>query len=185
VVDQLDVLQSRQVERFTAACREQERALALPPASREAGLSVGLRRQVLARQREALVETTHRQLIGSGSGRRPAGTRAVVAHHHPWFVAALTKALEEGGVQVVGVTANGATAVGVAVAEQPDVVIVQDVLEMLRGEEVAAAVREYVPHAAVIVLSQALAPALVASKALGALHDKRAPARTSHTRRRR
>ena len=173
---ELDVLQTRAVERFAAACREQERELALPAGSRELDLALRRRREVLAREREALVETSHRQLLRSGEGQQVAALRAVVAHHHAWFVAELTRSLEERGVQVVGATGNGATAVGIAVAEQPDVVIAQGVLEMLSGDEVAAAVREHIPHAVVITLTQALPPAVVAADALDRFVDESVPA---------
>lgn len=48
----------------------------------------------------------------------PAAPRAVVAHHHEWFVDKVSEGLRDAGVHVVGSTDNGADALGMVVAEQ-------------------------------------------------------------------
>jgi DNA-binding NarL/FixJ family response regulator len=73
----------------------------------------------------------------------------VLAHRSQWFLAKVTSALEAAGLTVVARLSNGADAVGVAVAEQPDLLPVEDNLCIVTGEEVVREVRRFSPHTAV------------------------------------
>jgi DNA-binding NarL/FixJ family response regulator len=64
-----------------------------------------------------------------------------------WFVNKFGDELQRLGVDIVGHTDNGAEAVGMAVAEQPDLVLVEDTLAMVPGEQVVRELRKYCPDA--------------------------------------
>lgn len=119
--------------------------------SREMRVNLSRRRAVVDRQRQAIVEWTSRQLQES---ERPlhltAEQRAVIVHRKDWFKDKLTTELEAGGITVVASLENGADAVGVVVAEQPDVLLVEDKLPMVNGLDVARAARQYAPRTRVV-----------------------------------
>lgn len=120
------------------------------PLTREGRLDAARERDVLERQHEALVAHVHRQLAESGASfRSVVRRRAVLAHRSPWFAAKVCAGLEADGVHVVALLENGADAVGVAVAEQPDLVLVEDALPMVPGPRVVAEVRALCPAAVV------------------------------------
>ena len=120
--------------------------------SREMRLDRARRLDVVRRQHRALVEWTDRRL------REPGGCleltpapRAVVVHRNDWFKDKLCAGLRAGGVVVVAALSNGADAVGVVVAEQPDVLLLEDKLPMLGGLDVLAEVRRHAPKTLVTV----------------------------------
>jgi DNA-binding response OmpR family regulator len=109
---------------------------------------------VLRRQHEALVSRADAQLRTSGQLlHTTAERRVVMAHRSGWLVGKVVQALQERGVQVVAQTDNGADAVGVVVAEQPDLVLVEDTLAMLAGVDVIREIRRFSPDT--LVLAQA------------------------------
>jgi DNA-binding NarL/FixJ family response regulator len=77
--------------------------------------------------------------------RRHAPVRAVVAHRSEWFADKLCTALTEHEIEVVARLTNGAEAVGAVVAEQPDLLLVEDSLPMVTGEDVVKDVRAFSP----------------------------------------
>lgn len=139
----LAVLQVGAIDSFTAHLR-QTQAAAEGATTREERLDASRLRDVLHRQHEALVAHCDRQLAGT---TRPALTladrRVVIAHRNEWFAGKVAQALEAHGLAVVATTANGAEAVGVAVAEQPDLMLVEDVLPMTTGVQVVQQVRRF------------------------------------------
>lgn len=138
----LSVRQLDAVAAWHASRRVQQAAAESGQRSREQRLDVARRMDVLREQHRAIVARTDVQLRDSlvllGRQDRP---RVVVAHRNAWFVDKLAAALADADVEVVGRLANGAEAVGVVVAEQPDLLLVEDTLPMLPGE---AVVRECV-----------------------------------------
>jgi len=112
--------------------------------TREQRLDLARRMEVLRREHEALIRRTHEQLRESVALLDAvAPARAVVAHHSGWFTKALTAALHSHGVTVVADPPTGADAVGVAVAEQPDLVLVAGVLTMMSSEHVIREIRAF------------------------------------------
>src|SRR5205085_307809 len=97
-----------------------------------------------------IIQRTHEQLRESAALLLElAPRRAVIALQNAWFSRAVTDCLAEEGVDVVAVPTNGAAAVGAAVAEQPDLVLVSAVLPMMTGEQVIREVRAFTPQAVV------------------------------------
>ena len=164
----LDLLQDQlaAIDAWNAARRAAEQAvdteLAAVP-SREARLDLTRRLDVVRRQHQALVSRTEQQLR---EGTRASGTatpRAVIVHRNDWFRSKLASALAAGAVEVVAILDNGADAVGVAVAEQPDLLLVEDRLPMVHGDDVLRQVLAYSPGtvAAAQVSSEEGAPVLL------------------------
>jgi hypothetical protein len=115
--------------------------------SREARLDVSRRRDVLRRQHEAIVRRTEQDLTGAERVVPSAAPppRAVLAHRSEWFRDKVGQALTGRRISVVAELDNGADAVGVCVAEQPDLLLVEDKLVMLNGEEVLRQVDRFSP----------------------------------------
>ncbi|MCW2715965.1 MAG: hypothetical protein JWN88_3012 [Frankiales bacterium] len=134
------------IDRWNHDRRSSSLASATPAQSREARLDQARRLDVVRRQHEALVARTAQHL---GESANPlwstAARRAVLVHRNEWFRGRIAAALADRGVDVVTQLDNGAEAVGCAVAEQPDLILVEDSLSMLTGTEVLRAVRDYAP----------------------------------------
>lgn len=71
--------------------------------------------------------------------------RAVLVHRQEWFVRAVASALEDLGVRVLTTLSNGADAVGVLVAEQPELLLVEESLPMMSGRQVVAQAQRFAP----------------------------------------
>ena len=142
----LAMLQVAAIERFNDYRREAQ-AAADAASSREARMDANRLRDVLRRQHEALVAHCDEQLA---TATRPAlslaDRRVVIAHRNEWFTGKVAATLTEQGLRVVATTANGADAVGVAVAEQPDLLLVEDALPMTTGVQVVRQVRRFSPQ---------------------------------------
>ena len=124
-----------------------ENAEATRARSREMRLDLDRRMDVVRRQQAALVERTRQQVEASNALLRPdAPPRVVVVHRSAWFRDKVVAGLVDSGLDVVARLDNGADAVGVSVAEQPDLLFVEDKLPMLGGVEVVRQVLEFAPH---------------------------------------
>lgn len=135
------------VERFNRARRMREEAAAAAARSRELRMDAARSMEVLRRQHDAVVARADAQLRASGQLLcSTAERRVVLAHRDDWLVRKLQRTLEERGVHVVARTDNGADAVGLVVAEQPDLVLVEDTLAMQTGLEVIREIREFSPQ---------------------------------------
>jgi len=71
--------------------------------------------------------------------------RAVLAHRDVWWRERVADCLTAQGVQVIAKAGDGVDAVGVLVVEQPDLVVVQDLLPLLPGLQVVRQARRYAP----------------------------------------
>jgi CheY-like chemotaxis protein len=115
--------------------------------SRELRMDDARDREVRRREQAALIARSHQQLIEAGEPwQASVAGRAVLAHRNAWFLDKIAEALSSEGILVVAALSNGADAVGCAVAEQPDVMLVDEVLAMLPGEQVVREVRALCPR---------------------------------------
>ena len=133
------------LERWLAALQQDEEALAVRGLSRERRLDAAHQLRVRQRQHEVIVQRTALALTASGDSsfcesRRPS---AVVAHRHEWTRQKLAAELAGAGFDVLSVVDNGAEAVGLCVAEQPDLCVVDEMLAMASGAAVTAEVRQF------------------------------------------
>lgn len=69
----------------------------------------------------------------------------VIAHRSRWFADRIRRYLETNGARVLECTDNGAIALGVIIAEQPDCVLVSDRLVMVSGEQLLTQTARYAP----------------------------------------
>lgn len=144
----VDLIQAqlRAMQAWNTALAAAERARAVASATRETRMDLSRRMDVLREQHATIIARTTAQLRDAGDlllSRPPL--RAVIAHRNDWFAHKISAGLHAGGVQVIARVANGAQAVGCAVVEQPDLLLVEDVLPMLSGVDVVREVRGYAP----------------------------------------
>jgi CheY-like chemotaxis protein len=103
-----------------------------------------------AARARGLIARAHEQLRLSGDLLHGTCERRIIlAHRNEWFLDRLSRLLEASGWQVVARMDNGADAVGAAVAEQPELLLVEDTLAMVPGEQVVREVRQYCPQTVV------------------------------------
>lgn len=145
---QLDLTaqQLQAITRFNDARRMAESAAAAVARSREMRMDVTRSLEVLRREHDAVVRRAHEQLRLTGALlQETPDRRVVIAHRNEWFVGKVACALQDRGFVVVAQVDNGADAIGIAVAEQPDLLMVEDTLAMVPGEQVVRDVRSYCP----------------------------------------
>jgi hypothetical protein len=124
---------------FNRACQQTERTLRAVHESRETRMDAARRLEVLQRQQSALKARARTRAT-------QAALRAVVAHRHPWFLEKVVELLQAADVAVVEHhLENGADAIGVTVAEQPELFLVEDGLLMVPGDEVVRQTRRFCP----------------------------------------
>ena len=176
---QLDLMarQLRAIERFNDARHTAEAAAAAVARSREMRMDVTRSLEVLRREHDAVVSRAHDQLRLSGALLEgTAERRVVIAHRNEWFVDKVVHALQDRGLVVVAQVDNGADAVGIAVAEQPELLVVEDTLAMVPGEQVVREVRRFCPGtlvAAQVAYGDRVGPLLHAGAA--AVFTRRVP----------
>lgn len=127
--------------------RVAQEAKAVGTRSREARMDLARRMEVLRRQQEAIIKRSEEQLRASGRLiHNTAPTRAVLVHRSEWFVGKLVEGLRALGIDVVAQLDNGADAVGTVVAEQPDLLLIEDNIPMQPGPDVIRLSRQYAPE---------------------------------------
>lgn len=133
------------VGRFHADRRMREQARARVQRAREDLLDAARSMEVLRRQTEALLARSAQTLQASGRTTMtdPAPCRAIVGHRNAWFTGRLAAGLTEFGIVDLTCHDNGAEVVGAAVVEQPDLVLVEQHLAMMRGYDVVRQLRHY------------------------------------------
>lgn len=145
LADQLAALDA-----WNRARRDSEQEIAASSGNREAALDARRRADALRRETDALRQRSDQALRASGSllvaVPRP---RALLVHRQSWLADKVAAALQAAGVTVLGVLDDGAEAVGWAVAEQPDLVLVEQMLPTLTGREVVRRVRAFSPRTVV------------------------------------
>ena len=139
------------IERWHAVHRNAQSAAAHTTASRETRMDLARRLDVLRAEHRAIVARTDAQL--RASAELLSGTslrRAIVVHRSSWFTDKVCADLAARSIQVVARLTNGAEAVGAVVAEQPDLLLVEDSLPMLSGEDVVREVRAFASDTGIV-----------------------------------
>lgn len=142
-----------QLRAITAYNRAEEagaQAVLAAGQSREMRLDVRRRRDARLREQRALMDRADEHL--SRSGHLLAGrlqVRAVIGHRNAWLRERVAARLEALGVAVVGVFDDGADLAGTLVVEQPELVLVEDLLPTVTGIEVVRRAALYAPQALV------------------------------------
>jgi CheY-like chemotaxis protein len=153
--DQLSAMESflrqtgaevRSVQALEAAQELSDRTTRALAMSREQRLENRRRLDALRRQQRALVEQSKVQLQRSTDlfSARPT-PRIVLAHRRPWVTQKAITVLLAAGAQVVAAVDDGSDAIGAVVAEQPDLLLVEDKMPGTGGLQVLEATRAYSP----------------------------------------
>jgi CheY-like chemotaxis protein len=138
--------QLRAIDAFVAARQAAAVKARAGAGSREDRMDLDRRLGVFDTEQQALLARLDEQLAGSGDVLQRIRPTALIAHRHEWFVRKVTELLGSRGVDVVGSTMVGPEAVGWAVADQPDIAIVDETLAMLHGEHVVREIRQFCPQ---------------------------------------
>lgn len=134
------------IDAWNLARQARERALQAGPVSRQDQLEARRRIDMLAHAHATVLACASSDLAKQPTPLAAAiGRRAVVAHRHLWFADRLSQALSARGVQVIGASENAAEALGVVVAEQPDLLVIGDSLVMLSAAELLSEVALFAP----------------------------------------
>ena len=146
---QLELLQSQlaAIDAWNRARRACEEAEASVDMTREMRLDVSRRMEARRREQAAVVARADAHLRASGTVvAKNAAPRAVLAHRSTWLRDKVAARLTDSGVTVVASLEDGADAAGVVVVEQPDLVLVEDRLPTLPGQELVRRVRSFSPR---------------------------------------
>jgi CheY-like chemotaxis protein len=127
-----------------------EGGVAEVPASRDARGERARQMHALEAIRDAMRAQTAKRLKAAPAVPQQS-PRVVVAHRHAWFVDRLSQALEDYGIAMVARLNNGAEALGVTVAEQPDLLLIEDAMPLVRGEDVLKEVQQFAPRTLVAI----------------------------------
>ncbi len=139
------------IEAFNRSMRLAEQADRAVGRSREMRMDAARRMDVLRRQQQAIIAHTQAQLQSTGKRLAAhAAGRAVVAHRNEWFLRNVATTLRGLGMHVVAQLENGADTMGVALCEQPDLVLVEDTLAMVPGEHVLRELRQRCPETVLV-----------------------------------
>jgi CheY-like chemotaxis protein len=134
------------IEHWHQARRATQEAAQRTTASRETRMDLARRLDVIRAEHRAIVERTDAQLRSSVELlQRTTTRRAIVVHRNSWFMDKVAADLGLRDIVVVARLTNGAEAVGAVVAEQPDLLLVEDTLPMMSGEDVVREVRTFAP----------------------------------------
>lgn len=148
---ELTAMQLEAVQAWNRARQAAEQAASARTVSREVRMDVTRRMEVLRAQHRAIVERTEMHLDASVHLlARRVHSRAVLVHRNAWFTRKLGDELTARGVEVVAVLENGAEGVGVVVAEQPDLLVVEETLPMVPGAEVVRESLRFAPSTLVV-----------------------------------
>lgn len=145
---ELATAQLAAIDAWNRARRAVEAAAETTRPSREMCLDLNRRREARQREHEALLARSQQMLARSGEQlAETVPVRAVLAHRSSWLRDRVAQGLVEAGVQVVGEFEDGAEASGTIIAEQPDLVLVEDLLPTLSGLQVLRRARTFAPWA--------------------------------------
>jgi hypothetical protein len=117
--------------------------------NREASTEARRRLEALRRINAALLERSEKAAAASQKviGRVPA--RAVVVHRLDWMRERLALGLDEHGIAVVARERDGADGLGITIAEQPELLIVEDRLPSVRAVDLVRSLRDFAPNTVV------------------------------------
>lgn len=145
---ELATAQLAAIDAWNRARRTVEAAAETTRPSREMRLDLNRKRHARHREHEALLARSQQMLARSGEQlAETVPVRAVLAHRSSWLRDRIAQRLVEAGVQVVGEFEDGAEASGTLIAEQPDLVLVEDLLPTISGLQVLQRARTFAPWA--------------------------------------
>jgi CheY-like chemotaxis protein len=113
--------------------------------SREAKIDARRRLDALRRANAALVARSKVAVVVAQQLPPGAAPRALVVHRQDWMRGKLVLGLRGQGLEIVAEATDGAEALGIAIAEQPDLVVIEDRVPSMTTTEVLRSLREFAP----------------------------------------
>ena len=129
------------VQRWTEL-RHEDQQRALAPATRSScEHALELCRRAAALDVEAAALREH----CTAGEHRPRTRRVVLIHRNPWLVGKLHTGLTDLGIHVAAVAVDGAAGCGIAIAEAPELVLLEANLPSMTGQDVTHRIRRCSP----------------------------------------
>lgn len=119
--------------------------------SREQRLEAARRLDALKREQDALLRRAAEQMTHTQQLLRTARPRAVVAHRQAWFRERLETRFSYQDTDIVASVDDGAEAIAATICDQPDLLLIEELLPSVTGLEVLRRVREYASDTKVAV----------------------------------
>lgn len=139
------IRQVEAIDAWNSARRAREQALQAGHLTRQDRMDVTRQMGVLKRTQDAIASATARGCTLDVGPMRVPRLTGVIAHRHAWFAEKVAVLLRERGMTIVACTDNGADALGVVVAEQPDIVLTSDRLAMISCDVLLEQTRLFAP----------------------------------------
>ena len=113
--------------------------------SREAGMDSQRRLEALRRTERALQAHSELMLQRTADVLHDTAPGALLVHRNEWLRSKLTARLAELGIRVRAEAEDGADGLGMAIAEQPEVMFIEDRLPSVTAVELVHEVRQFSP----------------------------------------
>jgi hypothetical protein len=139
------VRQLHALDAWNAFRQQRERQLTAAELSRDERMFARFEIESMLRTHAAVLHRVTLALASAGDAATSPSPTAVIAHRSQWFGDRVRRAVEASGTRVLECTDNGAEALGVVIAEQPDCVFASDRLAMVSGEQLVAQTTCYSP----------------------------------------
>jgi hypothetical protein len=150
---ELATLQLAAIERWTAARAARTADLQRRNGrSREQQMDADRQLRVLDAVHSALVAVLDEHLKRTGGALLAHGTaRLVTLNRNDWFAGKLAAAAAELGITTLARPTSGAAAFGAMIAEQPELIVIEDTTTMIPALEIIEEVRAFSPHTHVVL----------------------------------
>ncbi len=137
------------VTAWQASARARELAETSRKDNRELRLDSRRRIEALRRANAAMIARSEVTTTRSLHLFEVAEPRVVIVHRQEWMREKLAAGLAQHGLSVVAEVYDGADALGISIAEQPDLVVAEDRLPSMTAVEMVRSLREFAPHTVV------------------------------------
>jgi CheY-like chemotaxis protein len=131
------------VAAWQTAARTRELADRARKENREMRLDARRRLESLRRANNALIAQSEATITEALHVLDLTPPRAVVVHRQDWMREKLAVGLSERGFSVIAEADDGADALGICIAEQPDLVLLEDRLPSMTAVEVLCSMRKF------------------------------------------
>lgn len=135
--------QIRAMAAFQRHAEVMQRLEAQEVASREMRRDARHRLEALRRTQQMLVRRTESLVDESQELLRQRPPLALVVHRNEWMRQKVAQGLRDRGIEVLPLCEDGADGLGMAIADQPDLVVLEDRLSSLSGLELVGGLLEY------------------------------------------
>jgi CheY-like chemotaxis protein len=119
--------------------------------SREQHLEASRRLEAMRHEQDALLARASSQMVQGAKLLASTEPRIVIAHRQEWFRDRVAARLAHQQVAVLASVDDGAEAIAASICDQPDLLIIEELMPSVTGLEVLGRVQEYSPGTKVAV----------------------------------